>query len=193
MTGRPRQFDWPRLCTLFLAATLIALSPGANAENSVFRITNAATRALDGVYRLDADIEYNLPPEPLEALENGVPIAFELVIRVVRKRPWLPDEAVATLLQQYRLKYHSLTELYLVTNLNSGERRSYPTMRSALREMGKVRNLPIIDIGLLESGQDYQVELKVGLDIEALPAPLRLLAYLSSDWWTSSEWVKWQL
>jgi hypothetical protein len=112
---------------------------------------------------------------------------------VSRLRQWLPNETVASLLQQYRLKYHSLTETYLVTNLNSGVRRSFPTMRSALREMGKIRNLPVIDVSLLEPGQDYWIELRVGLDIEALPAPLRLMAYLSGDWWTTSEWLKWQL
>jgi hypothetical protein len=122
-----------------------------------------------------------------------VPIVFELVIRVVRRRRWIPNESVASLLQQYRLKYHALTELYLVTNLNSGERSSHPTMRSALREMGRIRNLPVIDASLLQSGQDYQVELRVELDIESLPAPLRLLAYLSLDWWSSSEWHQWRL
>ncbi len=185
----------PSLSSALLWGLLVLLGPSQPSAGATeeLRIISASTRLVDRVYRLDADIAYQLSPDPLEAVENGVPIVFELKIVVERSRNWLPDETVATLLQQYRFKYHALTKLYLVTNLNSGERASFRTRESALRAMGRVRNLPLIDESLLQPDQRYQVRLKVGLDIEALPAPLRLMAYVSPEWWRSSDWFSWQL
>jgi hypothetical protein len=157
------------------------------------QIANAETRLDENVYTLDADLEYTLGPQPLEALANGVPIVFELQIEVFQPRRLLPDSTVATLRQRDRLKYLSLTRRYLVTNLNSGERNSFRSQEEALAFLGRVRDLPILDRGLLEAEDGYQVRMRVVLDIESLPAPLRLLAYLSSQWRINSEWTKWSL
>ena len=39
----------------------------------------------------------------------------------------------------------------------------------------------------------YQVKMRTFLDIESLPAPMRPLAYISSDWQLDSDWVSWPL
>ena len=50
-----------------------------------------------------------------------------------------------------------------------------------------------LDKGLLATSERYEGALRAWLDIEALPAPLRLLAYLSDDWPLTSEWYTWPL
>jgi hypothetical protein len=157
------------------------------------RIANAETQLDENVYTLNADLIYALGPDPLEALANGVPIVFELQIEVLQPRRLLPDSTVATLRQRDRLKYLSLTRRYLVSNLNSGERSSFRSQEEALAFLGRVRDLPILDRGLLEAEDGYQVRMRVVLDIESLPAPLRLLAYLSSQWRINSKWTQWSL
>ena len=47
---------------------------------------------------------------------------IENQIEILQRKNWLPDTTVASLSQRYQLKYHPLTEQFLVTNLNSGER-----------------------------------------------------------------------
>lgn len=147
----------------------------------------------DGVYHLDARIDYSLTPEVLEALENGVPLNMHVRIEVYRERRWWWDEDIATLDQRYRVQYHALTERYLVENLNSGAPETYSSLTTALDALGRIRNLPVLDRNLLAADEAYRARMRVELDIEALPAPLRPLAYLSSHWRLGSEWYDWSL
>ena len=158
-----------------------------------FDVVDASTRLEGGVYRLNARIEYRFSDAALDALQNGVPLTVELDMEVRRRRPWLWDETVYTLTQRFRLEYHTLSRQYLVSNLNSGERRGFPTRSGALRFMGQIVDFPLLDNGLLDPNGRYEGALRARLDIEALPAPLRLLAYLSDDWRLASEWYSWSL
>jgi hypothetical protein len=158
-----------------------------------FDIVSAATRLEGGVYRLHARIDYRFSPPALDALHNGVPLTVELEMEVRRRRAWVWDEMVYALTQRFRIEYHTLSQQYLVSNLNSGERRGFPTRSAALQFMGQISEFPLLDQGLLVPGERYEGALRVQLDREALPAPLRLVAYLSDDWRLSSEWYPWPL
>ena len=173
-----------------MAWVMLACTANAQDDPSV-RIVGAETRL--EVYSLNADLEYALGSEPLEALANGVPIVFELQIEVREPRRLLPDATLASLRQRYRFKFLSLTQRYLVTNLNTNERNSFRSREEALEFLGHIRDLPILDRALLDPREAYLVRMRVILDIESLPAPLRLLAYLSSQWRISSEWAEWSL
>ena len=96
-------------------------------------------------------------------------------------------------MQRYRLEYHALSGQYLLVNLNSSTRQSYPTLGMATDRIARIRDFPLLDRSLLQTKQLYYGELRIKLDIESLPAPLRPLAYISSDWWLSSEWYRWAL
>ena len=45
----------------------------------------------------------------------------------------------------------------------------------------------------MDKNAAYSVRLQASLDIEALPLPLRPLAYVSPSWHLSSEWYTWDL
>ncbi len=188
--GQIQGFIWP-VWALLLWLCVGTAAVAARADT--FRIVAADTRLTDGVYLLNAEVEFDLGQKPLEALNNGVPLVIENQIEILQRKNWLPDKTVASLSQRYQLKYHPLTEQFLVTNLNSGERQNFRTMGSALAGVGMVRNLPILDDSLLNPKAEYRVRMRVGIDLEALPAPLRLLAYLSGEWRTRSQWQEWQL
>ncbi len=81
----------------------------------------------------------------------------------------------------------------LVRNLNSGERRSFSSRPAALRFMGQIHEFPLLDSGLLAPDQRYEGALQARLDLDTLPAPLRLFAYFSEDWRLISEWYSWSL
>ncbi len=176
-----------------LLCVLCAGTPALGATADTFRIVEADTRLSEGVYLLDAEVEFDLGPKPLEALKNGVPLVIEAQIEILQRRKWLPDTSVAALVQRYRLKFHPLTEQFLVTNLNGGERENFRTMEGALTGLGTIRGLPILDDSLLSANAEYFVRMRVGIDLEALPAPLRLLAYISGEWRAKSQWQEWQL
>lgn len=189
----PATSDWKRLwfaVVLFLgAATPVA----AEEDSSGFVVREASTHLTEGVYRLNASIDYRLSPAVREALENGVPLTVEIQIEVRRDRWYWLDEDVATLNQYYLLQFHALSRQYLLTGLNSGDQRSFSSLRGALEEMGSLAGIPILDSKLLRPNTVYQGRLRALLDIESLPAPLRPVAYLSEEWRLESEWYSWSL
>ena len=176
-----------------LLALLLGLLWSIGSHAAGFEVINAATRLEGGVYRLNAQIEYRFSKAALEALQNGVPLTIDTEMEVRRRRSWVWDETVHALTQRFQLEYHALSQQYLVGNLNSGERRAFPTRTAALGFMGRIQDFPLLDRSLLAEKERYEGALRVRLDIEALPAPLRLLAYLSDDWRLASEWRAWPL
>ncbi|MEJ2528926.1 MAG: DUF4390 domain-containing protein, partial [Gammaproteobacteria bacterium] len=58
----------------------------------------------------------------------------------------------------------------------------------AIAALGDIQGMPVIKHSQLEKGKIYRVGLRASLDIDALPLPLRPMAYLSPSWNLSSEW-----
>lgn len=161
--------------------------------NADITIRSVETVYKDKVYLLNANIEYQLSEPSIEALKNGVPLILLLDIEVEKQRNWWWSKNVANLEQGYLLIYHALTENYLVTNLNSSAQNNYRSLHAALDALGHIRALPILDEKLLEADSKYFVKVRMHLDIESLPAPMRPFAYLSSDWRLESDWYSWPL
>jgi hypothetical protein len=126
-------------------------------------------------------------------LQNGVPLIINLDIQVFRQREWLWDEIAAQLQQRFRLEYHALSRQYVISNLNSGEMKSFSDLKLAIDFLSRIERFPLLDASLLPRGGSYLVRMRVTLDIEALPVPLQLVAYLSPEWRISSEWYTWPL
>ncbi len=175
---------------VFLVVVLLGASVASAAG---FRVLSADTRLEQEVYRLDARVAYQFSQAAMDALHSGVPLTIELQMEVLQRRSWVWDLSVAALRQLYRLEYHALARQYLVVNLNSGEFRSFPTRSAATEFLGRVRDFPLLDHSLLQPGESYYARIRARLDIEALPAPLRPVAYLSPEWRLASEWYSWPL
>ena len=188
-TREPRQ----RALWLLLLAALCLLS--SNAWSRETRIIDVRTLVVDGVYRLGARVEIDFNETLPEALHNGVPLLIELRIEVLRKREWLWlwPELVADLRQRFKLEYHVLSRRYLVYSYASGVRQSFRSMDGALEYIGNVYDLPLIDAQLLNPSQNYIVRIRADIDVEALPTPVRLWAYLGSEWSLKSRWFEWPL
>lgn len=183
---------WPRLL-LMIALAAALWQPAAAQNEGRFDIRSAYTSLRNGVYFLDARVEYRMSEAALEALESGVALTLELQIEVSRRRRFFIDPTVASLRQRYQLQFHALSQRYLVRNLNSGEQASYATLYAALNAAGRIAGLPLIDASLLDERDDYDVHLRALLDIREIPGPLRLLAFWLDDWRLASEWYAWPL
>lgn len=182
-----------RLGVAPLLGLLLGLLNLSGAWAGGFEVISASTKLDGGLYRLSARIEYHFSKPALEAMQNGVPLTVEIEMAVRRRRSWAWDETVYSLSQRFRLEYHTLSRQYLVNNLNSGERRGFPTGNAALQFIGQIHDFPFLDKGLLSPNERYEGALRAWLDIESLPVPLRVLAYLSDDWRLTSDWYTWPL
>jgi hypothetical protein len=138
-------------------------------------------------------MEINLNKGPKEALENGIPLVFEFQIQTLEKHVWFWDIVIAEYKQVRQVQLHSLSRTYLVKDVGTGAQRSYIKLDDALQAAGSLHNFPVLDFDRMKDNQAYSVRLRGNLDIEALPTPVRLLAYVSSAWDMDSEWYQWQL
>jgi hypothetical protein len=186
--------------TLLVIAITAASVVGASlpvadavANGGRFEIRNATSRLADGVYFATALIDYRFSDEALEALDNGVVLTIRVRIELMRVRRFWLDGTVAELNQDYRIGYQPLSERYVVTNVNSGEQLSFATLFSALNNIGRIVDLPIIDAALLESDGRYEISMKAVLDQNTLPGPLRMLNFWGSGFRLESNRYVWNL
>jgi hypothetical protein len=183
--GTGRRYLVLALFSLFFL-TLPALSSDA-------KIRDVRTLLSDGVYRLGARVDFTLNDTLQQALQNGVPLVLELRIEVIRERDWLWAERAAHLRQRFGLQFHALTRRYLVDNYSTDVQYSFLELEEALDYIGNIYDLPLIDANLLKPQYTYWVRMRADLDIESLPTPVRLWAYLGSDWSLHSDWHQWPL
>lgn len=179
--------------TLLLLCPPIPVAAAAEADeaSTPFVLPNASVREVDNVYRLDAVARLRLTAPVREALDNGVDLTIAWEIEINRHNDWWLDSDVAHLVQRYRLSFHELSLQYVVTNLNTGQQRSYTRLQSALNRIGMLIGFPLIDRVLLDDGGRYSGHVRVRLLQEELPLPLRAVALFSGAWNLESEWYQW--
>ena len=158
-----------------------------------FKVNDADIRLVDGKYLLDADLGLDFSEESIEALKHGVPLTLVVDMDIREQRRFLWDKRVARRRETRTLQSHALSKRYVLKNLNSGTTRSFDSLSDAMAELKRVQGLPVVESDVLVQDKNYQVRLRARLDIEALPAPLRPLAYLKSIWGRSSKWSTWPI
>ena len=170
----------------------VAVEP-QQVDPGFFEIRSAMAELRDGVYYLNAVIGYSLSTEAIDALHSGVPLGIRLDVEIIDPRRWWFDNDSAALRQSYHLDFHTLSERYIVRNVNSADQASFASLPAALEYIGRVERLPLIDTAVLEDNRGYYVRLRASLDQEQFPGPLRLLAFWRRDWSIASEWYRWPL
>lgn len=158
-----------------------------------FVIRTAFTDLVDGTHHLYADIDYGLGEKALEALQNGVPLTFEVEVKVIRQRRWIWDQTVLTVHQQYRLEYLPLADRFELHDVNAGTQSTYMTLQAAASELGRISDLPVIEDASLDADSGYEVRLRVRLVVEAFPAPMRWVTIAFPGWRLASDWYAWTL
>ena len=191
LTGKWRAW----LCALLAFAGL--QFPGdllaQDSRKGRIEVSSASTALSDGVFYLDARIDYRLSRETLEALRKGVALNVEMQINLSQMRRFIWDDGVASLRQRYQLSFHALTQRYVIVNVNSGESASFGDLETALSQLGRIEHLPVIDAALLDDDTRYEVALRSELDIKELPASVRLLSLVWGNWRLASDWYTWRL
>jgi len=158
-----------------------------------FEIRSAYVELRDGVYLLNAQLDFELSRRAREVITDGLPLSLDLEIVVDRRRNLWPDETVATLEQHYELGFHALSQRYLVRNLNSGEQTSFPTLDAALESLTVIADLPILDRSLVDPQLRYEVNLRATIDIRTMPDAMRWLLFWAESFKQTSEWYTWPL
>lgn len=173
---------------LALIAALMLSVPAAQAN---FAINSIQPEFREGKLFVNTDIDLALNEKVEEALNKGIPLNFRLEIQLQRKREILWNETISEWQIVRQLKYHALSSQYLVGTVGNDQVESFTSLRQALRNSVTLSDHEFPMAHFPGKDEDYQLKLRVSLDIEALPAPLRPVAYTSLDWRINTGWTTW--
>lgn len=145
-------------------------------------------------YTLSTKIDYQLNNEALKALEHGIGLNISIDIHLFKQQKAWFEKPVLKRKLMYLLEYHTLTNQYLLTNFDTGIRKSYSNLELALYQLGFLNNTQLWNKSSINKNNSYYFLINSTLEIRSLPAPLRPLMYLSDKWRIRGEAYKqdWQ-
>jgi hypothetical protein len=158
-----------------------------------FRVLNAELVPVAEQYVLNADVDYRFSEAAIDALEHGVPLTLVIRFKIQRHRDYWLDETVLSESRRFRIRYHPLAKSFQIIHESSGVPRNFASLTALLEAMGEIREWRVLPVDRLQTGQEYWANLSVNLDIEALPLPLRPVAYVSPSWYLGSPWFRWRV
>lgn len=167
----------------------------AVAFGSGFKVSSVQAHLTGPALQLSGNVELGLTPEVEEAIGTGIPIKLVFDVRLYRVRPFLWDAKMASWKFSRELRYHALAGQYLINASEDAPvtRESFATLSDALVQLGTLDNLTFVATTPLPHDADYEVRVRASLDVEALPALLRPVAYTSRAWDLNSGWTEWSV
>lgn len=177
---------------LALAATLLLAPLTVTAEPRA-AVDRAEAGLEEGVWLLEADLRLAPSKTMREAVDNGARLELQLDIEVYREYDWWPDERVARLTQRYTLRYHPLTRRVVSVAANSGTRESHGDLDDALRGLGRVRQLPVLDDALIADCDRCYGRVRAQLGVASVPLLLHPVHWFTDHWRTESPWFHWPI
>ena len=177
---------WPAARLWAVCAAAVLLFAGAVHADGI-EVRKASVTTADDGYVLEAEIDIKLTPALDDALHKGVPLYFVLEFELIRSRWYWLNEKLATLSQQQRLSYNTLTRQYRV---GVGPLyQNFSSLPEAINYMSRVRRRQDIEPGALRKDATYAAMLRLRFDTAQLPKPFQL--HTGRDWNVNSDWYRW--
>ncbi len=177
-----------------LASVFFVFVSVQSIQAETFQIEEAHTSPAGNGYLLNANLSFPLNSRVKEALYNGVPITFVQQIQLIRVYPvlgewWQWRSNIWSSEIRYVLRYHDLSQQYLLHSMETQTHRNFSTMESALSSMGEIKDLSLPPQHTLDT-HNLELRLRCYIDLNALPSPMRPGAFLSDKWDLASDWYE---
>ncbi len=146
-----------------------------------------------GSLQVDAIADLSLSDETQEALESGVDLRIKFLIELVKSRNWIWDAPLKDWEMLFTLHFHQLSGQYILAIPQSDNIQAFNTVDEALDDMASRLSFNLGYEQSLQQQAELYLRVKIKLDTEYLPAPLKLLSLVSADWKLDSGWKEWAL
>jgi hypothetical protein len=182
---------------LLLGLGMLLAMPAA-AEFSVQSAAPVLQVQADGerVLGVNTRLALALTPATEEALNSGIPLEIVIDIEFSRHRWWWGNKLISDWAVRRRLSFHALSRQYLVSGTSTMQPSdSFGSLALALAHAGNLSRLEFVLPAKkqIEPGARHLLRVRARLDIEALPAIMRPLAYASPAWRLNSGWTTWSV
>ena len=176
-------------------ASAMLLLAGFGNASADFTVVDIQPKFVEQSLVLNGNFELGLNTKVEEALAKGIPLEVNIDVHLLRTRRFLWDQKIASWTLRRRIQFHALSGQYLVSSAEpepeSGE--SLLTLQEALKQLGTLNDVTLKLEEPVKPDDAYSVDIRVSLDIEALPTPLRPVAYTSFTWHLNSGWSTWKV
>ena len=178
----------PQPLALFLLVCLLFQFPtplwAAEATLSEIIVTNTQDDLL-----VFFDIEGSFTREMEEAILNGIPATFTIIIRLYRTRTIWFDASIADIRLEHTIKYDSLKNEFRVTRSENPENELVTKdFEVAKKAMTEIRNIEVVPLAELRPGDRYQLRVKAELEKVRLPLYLHYVLFFVSLWDFETDW-----
>ena len=164
----------------------------AHAEE--FTIREAQATFDQNALSVEAKFDLNLSDAVDEALHNGVSIQLITTLDLFTQRPFVWDKHIAQWAFSHDIRYHALTDRYVLTSPQHPEIRSFSSLSDLFSEIETFNfQSDIMGETLPDSKHGYKLQLRIALDKTTLPAPLRVMTFVSTDWRLKSDIHEWSI
>lgn len=178
--------------TLLLAIFVLFILPiQAHAEKidfKDFKLTGTPNK-----FEISTRVEFVLTDYLRSALQNGITLNARIQFRLGEHNSWWFNKDTPLLTVTYRLKYHALSQHYLLSRSDTDEHWNFSNLPSAIRKLGESRKYILPDISTSLDDGEYYILAAADMAPSSLGLPLRFQSLFSDQYKLTSEGVLWPL
>lgn len=171
-----------------LTLTLVSVSGWSS-----IKLVQISDQHLDQQLLIDAQVEIQLPPRIIDALQHEIPLQFITRIKLNRRDQFFIfpyNSELVGIDYVTELRYSRFYQRYTLHNLRNGNVQHFIHYKDALKTLGTLADFPLTNLNQMHSGLRYHIRLKLELSYWTLPAPLLTQALIHKEWRLSSPWFE---
>jgi len=173
---------------LFLLLCLLWSSPSplraAEATLSDVIVTNTQEDLL-----VFFDIQGCFTREMEEAILNGIPTTFTIIIRLYKTRTLWFDGSISSLRLEHTIKFDSLKNEFRVTRSEDNHNELvFKEFEKAKKAMAEISNIEVVPLKELRRKSKYQLRVKAELEKVRLPLYLHYVLFFVTLWDFETDW-----
>jgi hypothetical protein len=124
-----------------------------------------------------------------EAILNGIPTTFTVIIRLYRTRSLWFDASMSSIRLEHTVKYDSLKDQFLVIRSeDKGNELIFKEFKAAKKAMAEIRNIKVVPLDELQRRNKYQLRVKAELKKVELPLYLHYVLFFVTLWDFETDW-----
>jgi hypothetical protein len=135
------------------------------------------------------DIQGCFTREMEEAILNGIPTTFTIIIRLYKTRTLWFDGSISSLRLEHTIKFDSLKNEFRVTRSEDNHKELvFKEFEKAKKAMAEISNIEVVPLKELQRKSKYQLRVKAELEKVRLPLYLHYVLFFVTLWDFETDW-----